>query len=208
MTTQPLAELPEGEEAVPYVTTLDKGPPRCRRCRAYINCHATFVDGGRHWTCNFCGMANAVEADYFCALDHQGKRRDLASRPELFYGSVDFAATAEYCNRAPMHPSLMFAVDVSAAALASGLLAASVNAVLQAPPSFPVHLHVMYMYVNYMYMHALARARTHTHTHRRWRRWHRTGRCTQSCRWVSAPSTPTSTSSTCSARARTRSCRR
>ena len=71
VTTQPLAELPEGEEAVPYVTTLDKGPPRCRRCRAYINCHAAFVDGGRHWTCNFCGMANAVEADYFCAIDHQ-----------------------------------------------------------------------------------------------------------------------------------------
>ena len=56
---------------MPYVTTLDKGPPRCRRCRAYINCHAAFVDGGRHWTCNFCGMANAVEADYFCATDHQ-----------------------------------------------------------------------------------------------------------------------------------------
>ena len=32
------------------------GPARCRRCRAYINCHVNFCDGGRHWTCNLCGM--------------------------------------------------------------------------------------------------------------------------------------------------------
>ena len=49
---------------MPYVTTLDKGPPRCRRCRAYINCHAAFVDGGRHWTCNFCGYRNPLPPYY------------------------------------------------------------------------------------------------------------------------------------------------
>jgi hypothetical protein len=32
-------------------------------------------------------MVNAVESDYFSALDHMGKRRDLQQRPELMFGS-------------------------------------------------------------------------------------------------------------------------
>lgn len=30
-----------------------------------------FIDGGRHWTCNMCGMNNGVESDFFCTLDAQ-----------------------------------------------------------------------------------------------------------------------------------------
>lgn len=43
----------------------------------------------------------------------QGKRRDLADRPELSLGSVDFAASQEYYNRPAMLPALMYAIDVS-----------------------------------------------------------------------------------------------
>jgi len=75
---QPLAELPQAEGAVPFVSDMQQGPVRCRRCRGYINCHVAFVDGGRHWGCNLCGMMNAVEPDYFCTLDHTAPARPPA----------------------------------------------------------------------------------------------------------------------------------
>jgi len=142
---QPLAELPQAEGVVPYVADMEKGPVRCRRCRGYINCHVAFVDGGRHWTCNLCSMMNPVASDYFCTLDHNGVRRDLAERPEISFGSYDVAATQEYFNRPAMHPAFMFALDVSAAAVQSGLLAASVQAVLAAVAALadsPAHVGV------------------------------------------------------------------
>eukprot|EP00281_Chroomonas_sp_CCMP1168_P026138 CAMPEP_0206231294 /NCGR_PEP_ID=MMETSP0047_2-20121206/10758_1 /ASSEMBLY_ACC=CAM_ASM_000192 /TAXON_ID=195065 /ORGANISM="Chroomonas mesostigmatica_cf, Strain CCMP1168" /LENGTH=922 /DNA_ID=CAMNT_0053654859 /DNA_START=29 /DNA_END=2799 /DNA_ORIENTATION=- len=126
---QPLAQLPPDEVQVPFVVDHVQGPVRCRRCRAYINCHVQFIDGGRHWTCNMCGMNNGVESDYFCTLDAQGRRRDAADRPELSLGSVDFAASQEYCDRPAMAPAFMFAIDVSANAVQGGLLHASVAAI-------------------------------------------------------------------------------
>lgn len=36
------------------------GPVRCYRCKAYINPHCTFIDGGRAFNCNFCGFTNKV----------------------------------------------------------------------------------------------------------------------------------------------------
>jgi len=82
--------------------------------------------------CNLCGMMNAVETDYFCTLDAQGKRRDAAERPELSVGSVDIAATQEYFNRPAAPPAFFFCLDVSANSVQSGLLYASVQAVLAA----------------------------------------------------------------------------
>lgn len=52
-----------------------------------------------------------------------GRRLDLDQRPELMYGSVDWLATAEYCARTPTPVSYLFAIDVSAASVASGMLA-------------------------------------------------------------------------------------
>ena len=89
----PMAKL---EEPVPVVSFGAAGVLRCRRCRAYINPYVQFLDGGRRWACNFCGQPNDVPVEYFCALDHQGKRKDLAERPELLRGAVApaFAAAA------------------------------------------------------------------------------------------------------------------
>uniref|UniRef100_A0A7S0W6H9 Protein transport protein SEC24 n=1 Tax=Hemiselmis tepida TaxID=464990 RepID=A0A7S0W6H9_9CRYP len=126
---QPLAPIPHDEDQVALVSDHSQGPIRCRRCRAYINCHVRFVDGGRHWSCNLCGMSNAVEPDYFCTLDAHGVRRDAAERPELSKGSVDFAASQEYYNRPAMAPAVMFAIEVSATAVRGGLLHATVQAV-------------------------------------------------------------------------------
>merc|ERR1719515_136281 len=113
----PMAKL---EEPVPVVSFGAAGVLRCRRCRAYINPYVQFLDGGRRWACNFCGQPNDVPVEYFCALDHQGKRKDLAERPELLRGAVEFVAPAEYMVRPPMPPTYVFLIDVSHAAVVSG----------------------------------------------------------------------------------------
>jgi len=129
---QPLAHLPPSEQTVPLISDLPEGPIRCKRCRAYINCHVTFLDGGRHWTCNLCGMMNPVEPNYFCTLDHLGKRRDMSERPELCFGSVDFIASSEYFNRPAMAPAYMFAIDVSMRSVECGLVASAVESIIAA----------------------------------------------------------------------------
>ena len=48
--------------------------------------------------CDVCGCVCSVPPEYFCHLDHRGLRSDLDRRPELYYGSVEFVATAEYCK--------------------------------------------------------------------------------------------------------------
>ena len=51
------------------------------------------------YTCNVCAMVNEVPVEYFCALDASGRRIDESQRPELFGGSVEYVAPAEYMVR-------------------------------------------------------------------------------------------------------------
>ena len=91
----PMAERPD-HDGVPLVNFGSCGIIRCRRCRTYINPFVEFVQTGQRWKCNVCGLINEVPPDYFCTLDANGKRRDLADRPELCQGNVEFVAPAEY----------------------------------------------------------------------------------------------------------------
>lgn len=93
---QPFAQLRIDEAPIPVATFGESGPPRCKRCRAYINPWCVFVEGGQKWTCNLCGTATEVAADYFCNLDMSGRRVDFDQRPELSRGSIDFAVPKEY----------------------------------------------------------------------------------------------------------------
>eukprot|EP01065_Artemidia_motanka_P042681 TRINITY_DN576_c0_g1_i1.p1 TRINITY_DN576_c0_g1~~TRINITY_DN576_c0_g1_i1.p1 ORF type:complete len:995 (+),score=278.67 TRINITY_DN576_c0_g1_i1:413-2986(+) len=87
----PLASVEPGEVRPAVVQCPSKeGPVRCRRCRAFVNAGCTFLDGGRKWGCNLCGFPNAVPAEYFANLTPDGVRRDLAERPELMHGSVEW----------------------------------------------------------------------------------------------------------------------
>lgn len=96
---------------------------RCKRCRTYINPFITWTDGGRRFSCNVCEQVNDVPSDYFGAIDMStGRRLDEDSRPELSCGSVEFVAPQEYMVRAPMPPVYFFMIDVSAEAVASGVL--------------------------------------------------------------------------------------
>jgi protein transport protein SEC24 len=117
----PFAEVGEGEEEVQLVNSGSEGPMRCRRCRAYINCHCRFVAGGNQYVCSICHFVNEVPQSYFSPLNPNGTRHDYVARPELSRGSVDFVATSEYMARTPAPAAFVFVVDVSAAALASGL---------------------------------------------------------------------------------------
>jgi len=98
------------------------GVVRCRRCRTYVNPFVTFIDGGRRWRCNVCSLANDCPSDYICDLDEHGVRRDVAERPELSSGVVEFVAPAEYMVRPPQPPVFLFVVEVSYAAVSSGML--------------------------------------------------------------------------------------
>ncbi|KAL8130239.1 hypothetical protein V2J09_019394 [Rumex salicifolius] len=122
----PLAEAPDGEE-VPVINFVSTGIVRCRRCRTYVNPYVSFTDGGRKWRCNICALLNDVPGDYFAHLDASGNRIDLAQRPELTQGSVEFVAPTEYMVRPPMPPLYFFLIDVSYSAVRSGMIESSLS---------------------------------------------------------------------------------
>jgi protein transport protein SEC24 len=110
---------------IPIVDFGTAGVIRCKKCRAYINPFAKFVDGGKRWRCNLCTYVNDVPPQYFQPTDGDGNRIDVAQRPELSTGSVEFIAPAEYTVRAPQPPVYVFVLDVSWAAISNGVLAAA-----------------------------------------------------------------------------------
>ena len=57
---------------MPVIDLGGAGPIRCGRCRAYINPFFAFIDGGRSFQCNLCGMVNPTPSEYFCELDQNG----------------------------------------------------------------------------------------------------------------------------------------
>ena len=121
---QPLNDAPtaEGFSPVPVINFGNCGVIRCRRCRTYMNPFVTWLDAGRRWRCNGCGLLNDTPPDYYCNLDQSGKRRDHAERPELNYGSVEYVAPADYMVRPPQPPAFVFVIDVSARAMQCGLV--------------------------------------------------------------------------------------
>ena len=125
---QPLAPLGDGEEPVPVIN-YPTGPVRCGRCLAYVNPFFQFLDGGASFLCSICGMKGEVPVEYRCNLDANGMRRDRQERFELCRGSVEYEVGKEFIGREVHDPHYLFAVDVSYAAVMSGLTAAAVDAI-------------------------------------------------------------------------------
>ncbi|ANB15460.1 Sfb3p [Sugiyamaella lignohabitans] len=91
-------------------------PPRCRRCRTYINPSMIFTEGGTKFVCNMCQFANYVSADYFQPIDASNRRIDWQDRPELALGTYDIAVAEEYWPQEGVKPSTLkhlFLIDVS-----------------------------------------------------------------------------------------------
>ncbi|GJP53569.1 hypothetical protein CLOM_g12724 [Closterium sp. NIES-68] len=134
---QPFALQDPADTPVHVVDFGEMGPIRCHRCKAYINPFMRFVDHGRKFICNLCGVSNETPREYVCNLGPDGRRRDADERPELLHGSVEFVAPKEYSIRDAMPPVYFFLLDVSFNAVASGAASAacsSISRILQDLP--------------------------------------------------------------------------
>ncbi|KAL9592457.1 MAG: hypothetical protein Q9179_006699 [Wetmoreana sp. 5 TL-2023] len=129
---QPLAPLQEGEQPIPILDFGEIGPPRCRRCRTYINPFMTFRQGGNKLVCNMCTFPNDVSPEYFAPTDPSGVRVDRAQRPELIVGTVEFMVPKEYWAKQPVGLHRLFLIDVGQEAINRGFLQAFCEGVLLA----------------------------------------------------------------------------
>lgn len=129
---QPLAKQADGEAAIPVLDFGNEGPPRCRRCRAYINPFMIFSNGGNKMTCNLCGHPNEVEASYFAPTDPSGVRVDRQQRPELTLGTCEFLVPKEYWAKEPVPLRYLFVLDVSMESTQRGWLQAMCDGILTA----------------------------------------------------------------------------
>ncbi|KAI9841665.1 MAG: COPII coat Sec23p-Sfb3p heterodimer component [Sclerophora amabilis] len=119
---QPLSALQPGELPLPVLDFGESGPPRCRRCRAYINPFMTFRSGGNKFVCNMCTFPNEVPAEYFSPTTPQGVRIDRDQRPELTRGTVEFMVPKEYWAQDPVGLRWLFLIDVGQEAVNKGFL--------------------------------------------------------------------------------------
>lgn len=133
-------QLDQDQCPVDVVNFGKTGIVRCKRCRTYVNPFVSWVNNGRQWRCNICGYVNEVPHDYFSHLDANGERKDKDKRAELSKGSVELVAPSEYMLRPPQAPVYLFVLDVSSAAVSSGMLAqtaATLKACLDNLPGQP-----------------------------------------------------------------------
>lgn len=129
---QPLAPLQAGEMPIPVLDFGELGPPRCRRCRAYINPFMTFRSGGNKLVCNMCTFPNDVSPEYFAPTDPTGIRVDRAQRPELTTGTVEYLVPKEYWSKPPVGLRWLFVLDVSQDAVQKGFLSAFCEGIISA----------------------------------------------------------------------------
>ncbi|KXN89326.1 Protein transport protein SEC24 [Leucoagaricus sp. SymC.cos] len=130
----PYRSLKDGDETVPVVT--DTVIARCRRCRTYINPYVQFIDGGNRWRCCMCNMSNEVPQlfDWDQARNQPG---DRWARAELNHSVVEFVAPTEYMVRPPQPAVYVFLIDVSHAAVQSGMVATATRTILESLDRIP-----------------------------------------------------------------------
>ena len=129
---QPLAPIQPGEQVIPVLDFGEQGPPRCRRCRTYINPFMMFRSGGNKLVCNMCTFPNDVSTDYFAPTDPSGVRVDRDQRAELKLGTVEFMVPKEYWAKEPVGLRWLFLIDVGQEAINRGFLEAFCEGLLGA----------------------------------------------------------------------------
>ncbi|KKA26991.1 hypothetical protein TD95_000549 [Thielaviopsis punctulata] len=129
---QPLAPQQAGESDIPVLDFGPDGPPRCHRCRAYINPFMMFRDGGSKFVCNLCTYPNDTPPEYFCATSPAGVRVDRDQRMELTRGTVEFVVPKEYWTKEPVGIRWLFVIDVTQSAISNGVLDAFCEGILAA----------------------------------------------------------------------------
>ncbi|KAL4931218.1 Sec23/Sec24 family protein [Aspergillus undulatus] len=132
MVLQPFARLDAGEQPIPVLDFGDAGPPRCRRCRTYINPFMSFRSGGNKFVCNMCTFPNDVPPEYFAPIDVSGARVDRMQRPELMQGTVEFLVPKDYWNKEPVGLRTLFLIDVSQESINRGFLKGVCKGIMKA----------------------------------------------------------------------------
>lgn len=127
---QPLAPLQAGELEIPILDFGESGPPRCRRCRAYINPFMMFRSGGNKFVCNLCTYPNETPSEYFAATTPAGVRVDRDQRPELTRGTVEFVVPKEYWTKEPVGLRWLFLIDVTQESYNRGFVEAFCEGIL------------------------------------------------------------------------------
>ncbi|GAA6027153.1 hypothetical protein JCM8097_002435 [Rhodosporidiobolus ruineniae] len=130
----PYRSLKPGDPEVPVVS--DTVIARCRRCRTYINPYVTFIEGGQRWKCCMCNLSNEVP-QMFDWNQETNQPADRYARHELNSSVVEFVAPTEYMVRAPQPPIYVFVIDVSYAAVNSGMVATAARTLLESLDRLP-----------------------------------------------------------------------
>lgn len=115
---QAFATNEAGDEQVPLISNTTEKPTRCRRCMSYLSPFHK-IDGFQ-FTCPFCGVSTELTDGGHTLPNTAGIRGDISSNIEYKYCSVDYTAPKAYVQHPNSQPSFVFAIDVSAQALASG----------------------------------------------------------------------------------------
>ncbi|ORY21598.1 hypothetical protein BCR39DRAFT_553330 [Naematelia encephala] len=132
----PYRSFRESDGDIPVPVVEDSVIARCRRCRAYINPYVKFIEGGNRWKCCMCGLSNEVP-QLFDWDQREGKPADRWARKELNHSVVEFIAPTEYMVRPPQPPVYAFVIDVSQAAVQSGMVATAARTILESLDSIP-----------------------------------------------------------------------
>ncbi|KAI9193751.1 uncharacterized protein BJ171DRAFT_429315, partial [Polychytrium aggregatum] len=130
----PYRHLQPGESEVPVLNP--ETIVRCRRCRSYINPFVQFIEQGTRWKCNLCFLSN--EVPQFFDWDPVSRQPvDRMKRPELTHGVIEFIAPQEYMVRPPQPVVIYFVLDVSYAAVHSGMLATAARTISETLDRIP-----------------------------------------------------------------------
>ncbi|ODV89239.1 hypothetical protein CANCADRAFT_17097, partial [Tortispora caseinolytica NRRL Y-17796] len=138
---QPLASLHVAEDPIPLLDFGPAGPPRCNRCRAYVNPAMRFAPDRSRIICNLCGYAFEFPIQYADAIaSSHAYQADIAARPEFNRGTVEFAVQGDYCKVTPAPIRIMFLIDVSEDAIKRGISELAVAAIRRALFESDVHV--------------------------------------------------------------------
>lgn len=106
-------------------------PPRCSRCRTYMNPSMVFTEGGSRFICNMCQFPNPVPAEYYQPIDSERRRIDWHTRPELAFGTYDIVVPNEYRKFPDEEPTplrYLFLIDVTHETVKRGLHTTAIEA--------------------------------------------------------------------------------
>lgn len=136
MILRPFAPFSNKEHECGGVSTVDFSdgipPPRCQRCRTYMNPSMIFTEGGTKFTCNMCQFSNEVSGEYFQPIDATNRRIDWQTRPELAFGTYDMIVSKDYWKEEGIEPSPLHhlvLIDVSRDAIKKELPKLAVEAI-------------------------------------------------------------------------------